>query len=137
MLHLKFKLRFTLTVLFLLSLLLFFTHPLCAQPAERPVRVAARICPPFVMNDAGQYSELSIFLWHHIAEELGFEYSIEQYRFKEMLEAVIQGKADVAVSCLSITQERKKNIDEKLNQALLSVRETPEWNMELVKHIGK
>jgi ABC-type amino acid transport substrate-binding protein len=89
------------------------------------------------MNDAGQYSGLSIFLWHHIAEELGFEYSIEQYRFKEMLEAVIQGKADVAVSCLSITQERKKNIDEKLNQALLSVRETPEWNMELVKHIGK
>ena len=26
---------------------------------------------------------------------------------------------------------------EKLNQALLSVRETPEWSVELVKYIGK
>lgn len=40
------------------------------------------------MNDAGHYSGLGIFLWHHIAEELGFEYSIEQYRFKVMLEDV-------------------------------------------------
>ena len=51
MLHLKFKLRFTLTVLFLLAPLLFLAYPLCAQSVERKVRVAARICPPFVMND--------------------------------------------------------------------------------------
>ena len=42
---------------------------------------------------------------------MGLDYSIEQYGLKEMLEAVTQGKADVAVSCLSITQEREKIVD--------------------------
>ena len=111
MLHLKFKLRFTLTVLFLLALLLLFAFPLCAQSAERKVRVAASICPPFVMNDTGQFSGISIFLWDNIAEQLGLDYSIEQYRLKEMLEAVAQGKADIAVSCLSITKEREEIVD--------------------------
>jgi len=40
-----------LTVCFLLALFLFCAYPIDAQPVERNVRVAARICPPFVMND--------------------------------------------------------------------------------------
>jgi polar amino acid transport system substrate-binding protein len=109
--HLKFKLRFTLTVLFLPALFLFFAYPLCAQSAERKVRVAAYICPPFVMNDTGQFSGISIFLWDNIAQQLDLDYSIEQYRLKEMLEAVAQGKVDIAVSCLSITKEREEIVD--------------------------
>ena len=108
MLNLKFKLRFTLTVFFFLALFLLIPYPLYAQSAERQVRVAARNCPPFVINDAGQYSGLSIFLLDNIAGKLGFEYRIEEYGLKEMLEAVAQGKADVGVSCLSITQNAKK-----------------------------
>jgi polar amino acid transport system substrate-binding protein len=63
------------------------------------------------MNDAGQFSGISIYLWDNIAEKLGLEYSIEQYGLKEMLDAVAQGKADVAVSCLSITEERETIVD--------------------------
>ena len=111
MMHLKFKHRFTLPVLFSLALLLFFAYPLCAQSEKRKVRVAARICPPFVMNDAGRFSGIGIFLWDKIAEQLGREYSIEEYGLKEMLEVVAQGKADIAVSCLSMTQKREEIID--------------------------
>jgi len=111
MLHLKFKLRFTLTVLFLLALLLFFAYPLSAQSAELKIRVAVYNCPPFVINDNDQFSGISIFLWDKIAEQMGLDYSIEQYGLKEVLEAITQGKADVAVSCLSITQEREKILD--------------------------
>jgi polar amino acid transport system substrate-binding protein len=111
MLHLKFNLRLTLTGLFLLALLLFFAYPLSAQTAKRKVRVATYNCPPFVINDNDQFSGISIYLWDKIAEQLGLDYSIEQYKLKEMLEAVAQGKADVAVSCLSITQEREKIVD--------------------------
>ena len=89
MLHLKFKLRFILTVLFLLALLLFFAYPLSAQSAEGKVRVAANNCPPFVINDNDQFSGISIFLWDKIAEQLGLDYSIEQYGLKEMLEKVL------------------------------------------------
>jgi polar amino acid transport system substrate-binding protein len=63
------------------------------------------------MNDAGEFSGLSISLWHNIAEQLGFEYSIEEYGLKEMLESVAQGKADIAVSCLTITQKREEIIN--------------------------
>ncbi|MBT8126946.1 MAG: transporter substrate-binding domain-containing protein [Gammaproteobacteria bacterium] len=111
MLHLNLELRFALTGSFLLALLLFFAYPLCAKSAERKIRVAALDCPPFVMNDAGQFSGISIYLWENIAEQLGREYSIEEYGPKEMLEAVAQGKADIAVSCLSMTQKREEIID--------------------------
>ena len=111
MLHLVFKLRFSLTIILVLAVSLLISSPFCAQSAERPIRVAARICPPFVMNDASEYSGLSIFLWDNIAVELGLEYSIEEYGLNEMLESVAQGKADVGISCLSITQEREKIID--------------------------
>jgi polar amino acid transport system substrate-binding protein len=63
------------------------------------------------MNDNGQPSGISIFLWDNIAEQLGLQYNIEQYGLEEMLEAVAQGKADIAVSCLSITHEREKIVD--------------------------
>jgi polar amino acid transport system substrate-binding protein len=111
MLHLEFKFRFSLIATFVIALLLLVPSPFRAQSAERPVRVAARICQPFVMNDAGEFSGLSIFLWDNIAVELGLEYRIEEYGLDEMLESVAQGKADVGVSCLSITQEREKIID--------------------------
>ncbi|MGD9361413.1 MAG: transporter substrate-binding domain-containing protein [Desulfobacterales bacterium] len=42
---------------------------------------------------------------------MGLEYSIEEYNLKEMLKTVAQGQTDVAVSCLSITQEREKIVD--------------------------
>ena len=111
MLHLEFKLRFSMTALFVIALLLLGPSPFCAQSAERPIRVAARICPPFVMNDASEFSGLSIFLWDNIASELGLEYNIEEYGLDEMLESIAQGKADVGVSCLSKTHEREKIID--------------------------
>ena len=111
MLHIKFKLKFTLIVFNLLLLILFSINPLYAQQAKPDVRVAVRTCPPFVINDNGQYSGISIFLLDNIAEQLGVSYSLEHYELEEMLEAVVQGKADIAVSCLSITKEREKILD--------------------------
>ena len=111
MLHLKLKPNFTLTTLFFLAFLISSACPLSAQSVERKVRVAARICPPFVINDTGQFSGISIFLWDKIAEQLDLEYSIELYGLNEMLEAVVQDKADIGVTCLSMTDEREKIID--------------------------
>ena len=67
MLHLEFKLRFSLIALFLIALLLLAPSSFYAQSAERPIRVAARICQPFVMNNAGEFSGLSIFLYYAFA----------------------------------------------------------------------
>lgn len=110
MLPVKLNLRFLLIV-FSMSVLLLSPYTLSARSAERPIRVATTICPPFVMHDSGEFTGLSIFLLDKIAEELGLEYSIEEYELSEMLEAISQNKADIAVYCLSITQEREVIID--------------------------
>jgi polar amino acid transport system substrate-binding protein len=83
MLQIAFKLRFSLTLLFVLAFILLVPSPFCAQSAERPLRVAARICPPFVMKDAGSFSGLSIFLWDNIALEFGLDYSIKEFGLDE------------------------------------------------------
>ena len=111
MLNSKFKLRLSMCVLFLFVLLLLLAYPLCAHSAENSIRVAVRNCPPFVINDSGEYSGISIFLWDKIAEKLDYEYSIEEFDRQELLESVVQDKADVVVACLSITQKSEEIID--------------------------
>lgn len=59
----------------------------------------------------GSYEGLSILLWQRIAETLNLEYQFEQHSLKELLTAVETGKANVGVSCISITPERERVID--------------------------
>jgi polar amino acid transport system substrate-binding protein len=110
MFYQKFRFIASLTALFFLTLFLLIPFPLCAQREDGPIRVAARVCPPFVIKDTGQYSGISIYLWDKIAESKGLEYTVEEYGLDEMLETVVQDKADIAVSCLSMTQKREEII---------------------------
>lgn len=96
---------------FLIAIQLLFPCAIYAKPVERLLRVAVEFCPPFVMKTANQYTGLSIFLWDNIAEELEIKYRIDEYNLAEMLEAVAQKKADIAVHCLSTTPEREEIID--------------------------
>ncbi|EPA8652205.1 transporter substrate-binding domain-containing protein [Photobacterium damselae] len=74
--------------------------------------IATYHCPPFVIHQPdGSYEGLSILLWQRIAETLNLEYQFEQHSLKELLTAVETGKANVGVSCISITPERERVID--------------------------
>jgi polar amino acid transport system substrate-binding protein len=101
------------------------------------VRVASRICPPFVQNDAGQFSGISIFLWDKIAERLDLEYRIELYELNEMLEAVVQNEADIAVTCLSMTDEREKiiNFSHPFYETHLSIAKKQHGFLQTLKNI--
>ena len=88
-----------------------FSFPPSARPEEAPIRIAVRHCPPFVINDGGEFSGLSLFLWDKIAGELGADYTIEAFDRHEVLDAVAQGKADVAATCLSINQDGEAVVD--------------------------
>ncbi len=105
------KTRFSLMALFVAALVLSAPCSLFALVDERPIRVATHTCPPFVMQDTDGFSGLSIFLWDNIAGELGLKYSVQAYDLQGMLDAVAQGRADLAVSCLSITREREEFLD--------------------------
>ena len=109
----------------LLVVLLTLPAPLLAQQNadEAPVlRVVTKALPPFVFIENGQFSEnglengqfsgFSIELWDAIAQEMGVDYEFfEVETVSEQLEALQDGRADVAIAGITITEEREELID--------------------------
>jgi len=95
-----------------------------AEPA-RVIRVAAGLCPPFVMppgrfvfpqppgqtQTANATDGLALRLWHGIAQINDWRFEVLPMAFAEMLPAVARGDADVAVSCISVTADREEQFD--------------------------
>ena len=77
--------------------------------------VSAGHCPPFVINENGQFSGLAIFLWERIAASIGIDYELQDVDLATMLESIARPdtarKADLGISCLSVTSEREKIIN--------------------------
>lgn len=61
------------------------------------MHVAARVYPPFVMNEKDQFLEISVFLWDNVAEKLDLEYNIEKYGLNEIVKSFAQDQADIAL----------------------------------------
>ncbi|KIM00006.1 Glutamine ABC transporter periplasmic glutamine-binding protein [Paramagnetospirillum magnetotacticum MS-1] len=76
------------------------------------VRVATRVLPPFVMDERGKLNGFSIELWERIAERIGVttEYVVRP-NVTELLSTVRDGKADLAISAISITAQREAQFD--------------------------
>jgi len=76
------------------------------------LRVVTVTRTPFSYVDGGMDTGFSLELWEAIADELGYSYSINRVgSFAEMLEAVTEGRADVAAANISITAEREARMD--------------------------
>ena len=98
-----------------------FSLPLLGQHVTPPdssaqeLSVVVSHCPPFVIVENGKYSGLGIKLWEKVAAELGVSYSIFDGKLADILDAIASSqtkmRADVAISCLSITAEREKITD--------------------------
>lgn len=68
--------------------------------------------PPFVMDADGLPKGMAIDLWEQIAEDLELRYRYITYgSFKEILEAAAAENIDVAVTNLTITEDRAQLID--------------------------
>ena len=77
------------------------------------------------MSDAGRFSGISIFLWNKIAEQLGLDYSFEQYGLNEMLDALTDAifEADISASVNTLRQQLQ---GEYLDQLLAILAENSE-----------
>ena len=82
---------------------------------EGELLVSVGHCPPFVISENGQLSGLAIFLWEEVAAKMGVTYQLMETDLAQMLEAIADQKnlrrADVGISCVSITAEREKIIN--------------------------
>ncbi|WP_081710528.1 transporter substrate-binding domain-containing protein [Sedimentitalea nanhaiensis] len=101
------------TRLFAISLFLAIAATLAsAQVEQAPLVVGIHDSPPFVMSEDGAYTGFAVDLWERVAEDLGYRFEYLEFdTVREMLEAATTGDIDVAVSNLTITQERAARLD--------------------------
>lgn len=66
---------------------------------------------PYEYYENGEIVGIDIDIMQAICDELGMEMVIEDMEFDSVITAVASGKADVGASGLTVTEERKKNIN--------------------------
>lgn len=84
-----------------------------AQPAEQEVlRAGVYVSHPFVIRETNGYAGMSIDLWEGLAAGLGRKVEYTEYEtFRDLVDATADGNIDIAVTNLTITEERARRID--------------------------
>lgn len=68
--------------------------------------------PPYEMtSDNGGYEGIDVEIATMIAQKLGLELVIDDMEFGSVITSVQSGKADMAMAGLTVTEERKQNVD--------------------------
>ena len=68
--------------------------------------------PPYEMTtDDGSFEGIDVEIAQAIAEELGLELVVDDMDFSSVLTSVQGGKSDIAMAGLTVTDERKENVD--------------------------
>ena len=83
-----------------------------ASPKQAPVQVVWFPDPPYTLDEHGVPTGFEIDLWRIIAETQQIPYQIRQVnRFKDLLDAVTSGEADVAIGGIMINENRSKKFN--------------------------
>lgn len=104
---------FRLWVFALVAAAIGFGHSAMAQSAEEPLSVGLYESPPFVMfMDDGTPEGLAIDLWTTLSDTLGLVYEYRTFEtIRNLTEATETGDIDVAVTNLTISEERHQRMD--------------------------
>lgn len=81
--------------------------------SERELRVGVYVSPPFVERQAGAgFTGMAITLWETAARDLGWRYRYREVAtYDALVEGLERGDLDVAVTNITVTQERAKRMD--------------------------
>ena len=82
-----------------------------AASEEKLLKVSVEITAPCVMREDGAYTGFDIELWEEIAQELELVFTYSETDLKGLFADVVGGRADVAFSCITVTEEREKMVD--------------------------
>ncbi|MBQ7464379.1 MAG: transporter substrate-binding domain-containing protein [Lachnospiraceae bacterium] len=67
--------------------------------------------PPYEYYDADQIVGIDAEIAKAVADKLGLELKIEDMEFDSIITSVASGKADIGLAGMTVTEERKKNIN--------------------------
>ena len=67
--------------------------------------------PPYEFLRGQEIVGIDVEIGKAVAAKLGREFSVETVNFDSVIPAVISGKADIAAAGITVTEDRKKNVD--------------------------
>lgn len=83
-----------------------------AKPAGGKLVMATNAeFPPYEFHDGGNIVGIDAEIAAAVAGKLGMELQIEDMAFDSIIPAVTSGKADVALAGMTVTEDRKANVD--------------------------
>ncbi|AEC19109.1 Ionotropic glutamate receptor [Pusillimonas sp. T7-7] len=95
---------------FVLAFLTIYPVSTFAQAQSLVVGVLAS--PPFVIENNGKFTGLAIDLWEELASENEWQSGYRKYEtFRELLDATESGHVDLAMTNITITQQRALKVD--------------------------
>ncbi len=97
--------------LFVFLFLMMVYHQAFPQLTADTLKVAYTNAPPFIMAGEDDLQGVNMWLWEHVAEDLGITYEMVPMNFSEMLTAVKTGEVDVCINPLTITSERNEEME--------------------------
>ena len=81
------------------------------EPGELHMATNAAFPPYEMTSDNGGYEGIDVEIATLIAQKLGLELVVDDMEFGSVITSVQSGKADMAMAGLTVTDERKKNVD--------------------------
>ena len=67
--------------------------------------------PPYESKKGNEVVGIDVDMMRAVCDKLGLELEIEDMQFDSIITSVESGKADVGVAGISVTEDRKKNVD--------------------------
>ena len=98
------------SILFILCVLVLIPAGI-VRPQEKPLLVAIEVLAPCVMKSDGGYTGFEIELWEEISKDLKLEFNYYETNMDGIFNDLLEGKAHVGFSCITITQEREELVD--------------------------
>lgn len=87
---------------------------LCSCGPDRSnkiVTVTEATFPPYEFREGGRIVGIDVDLMQAVAQEIGKELVVEDMSFDSVISAVVTGKADVAASGITVTEDRKRQVN--------------------------
>ena len=92
------------------ALLLVFALSGCGRNDDRLVMVTEATFPPYEFREGGKIVGIDVDLMKAVAKKTGRELVVEDMSFDSVIAAVQAGKADVAASGITVTDERTRQV---------------------------
>lgn len=84
----------------------------CSQRNDNSLRMITEAAfPPYEFMRGCEIVGIDIEICRAVAEHLGREFKSETVEFDSVIPALVSGKADIAAAGITVTEDRKKNVD--------------------------